>query len=45
MHLLVIGGVATGTKVAAKFKRLNRGAHVTVLNKTQDISYAGCNHT
>ena len=42
MHLLVIGGVATGTKVAAKFKRLNRGAHVTVLNKTQDISYAGC---
>ena len=42
MHLLVIGGVAAGTKAAAKFKRLNRDAQVTVLNKSQDISYAGC---
>ena len=42
MHLLVIGGVAAGTKVAAKYKRLDRGARVTVLSKSQDISYAGC---
>ena len=42
MHLLVIGGVAAGTKVAAKYKRLDRAAQVTVLSKSQDISYAGC---
>lgn len=42
MHLLVIGGVAAGTKAAAKYKRLDRAAQVTVLSKSQDISYAGC---
>ena len=42
MNLLVIGGVAAGTKAAAKYKRLDRAAHVTVLSKSQDISYAGC---
>ena len=31
MHLLVIGGVAAGTKAAAKYKRLDRAAQVTVL--------------
>ena len=30
MHLLVIGGVAAGTKAAAKYKRLDRAAQVTV---------------
>jgi len=42
MKLLVIGGVAAGTKAAAKFKRENRSAQVTVLSKSADISYAGC---
>ena len=42
MHLLVIGGVAAGTKAAAKYKRLDRAAKVTVLSKSRDISYAGC---
>ena len=42
MKLLVIGGVAAGTKTAAKFKREDRAAQVTLLSKSGDISYAGC---
>ena len=42
MKVLIIGGVAAGTKVAAKLKRENRSYEVTVLTKSKDISYAGC---
>lgn len=42
MKILVIGGVAAGTKVAAKLKREDRGAEVRILVKDKDISYAGC---
>lgn len=42
MKLLVIGGVAAGTKAAAKFKRVDRSAEVTLITKDRDISYAGC---
>ena len=42
MKVVVIGGVAAGTKFAAKFKRENRAAQVKILTKGSDISYAGC---
>ncbi len=42
MRVLIIGGVAAGTKAAAKIKRLNRQAEVTIVTKGRDISYAGC---
>ena len=42
MNVIVIGGVAAGTKTAAKLKRENRDANVTIYTKSQDISYAGC---
>jgi NADPH-dependent 2,4-dienoyl-CoA reductase/sulfur reductase-like enzyme/rhodanese-related sulfurtransferase len=42
MKVLIIGGVAAGTKVAAKLKRENRGCEVTLITKSKDISYAGC---
>ncbi len=42
MNVLIIGGVAAGTKAAAKIKRADRSANVTVLTKDEDISYAGC---
>lgn len=42
MKVLVIGGVAAGTKVAAKLKRLDRSAQVKILTMSKDISYAGC---
>lgn len=42
MNIIVIGGVAAGTKTAAKLMRQNRSANVTVYTKSTDISYAGC---
>ena len=42
MKVIVIGGVAAGTKTAAKLKRVNRSIDVTILTKDTDISYAGC---
>lgn len=42
MDVIVIGGVAAGTKAAAKLLRQDRSANVTVYTKSQDISYAGC---
>ena len=42
MKILIIGGVAAGTKVAAKLKREDRDAEVTILVKEKEISYAGC---
>ncbi len=42
MKVLIIGGVAAGTKVAAKLKRENFDCEVTILTKGKDISFAGC---
>ena len=42
MKVLIIGGVAAGTKVAAKLKCENQDYEVTILTKSKDISYAGC---
>jgi NADPH-dependent 2,4-dienoyl-CoA reductase/sulfur reductase-like enzyme/dissimilatory sulfite reductase (desulfoviridin) alpha/beta subunit/rhodanese-related sulfurtransferase len=42
MKVLIIGGVAAGTKTAAKLKRLDRNMEVTILTKDREISYAGC---
>lgn len=42
MKVLILGGVAAGTKIAAKLMREDRSALVTIINKGKDISYAGC---
>lgn len=42
MRVLILGGVAAGTKVAAKLLREDRSCEVTILTKGRDISYAGC---
>ena len=42
MKVIIVGGVAAGTKVAAKLKRENRSNEVIVLTKSKEISYAGC---
>lgn len=42
MKVLVLGGVAAGTKVAAKLLREDRSCEVTIITKGKDISYAGC---
>jgi len=42
MRVVVIGGVAAGPKIAAKVARLRPDAEVTVVEKGEHISYAGC---
>ena len=42
MKVIVVGGVAAGTKAAAKLKREDRNADIRILTKGKDISYAGC---
>lgn len=42
MKYVILGGVAAGTKAAAKLKRLDRQAEVKIFTKSADISYAGC---
>lgn len=40
--IVVIGGVACGPKAAARIKRLNPKADVTLIEKGELLSYAGC---
>lgn len=42
MKILIIGGVAAGTKCAARLKRLDRDAEVTLITRESGISYATC---
>lgn len=42
MKTVIIGGVAAGTKVAAKLKREKPHDEVVIYTKSTDISYAGC---
>lgn len=42
MKVVIIGGVAAGTKTAAKFKREHPQDEVVLYTKGSDISYAGC---
>ncbi len=42
MKYVILGGVAAGTKAAAKLKRCDRNAEVKIYTKGEDISYAGC---
>lgn len=42
LKIVVIGGVACGPKAAAKAKRCNLDAQVTLIEKGEWISYGGC---
>lgn len=41
-RILVIGGVATGPKAAARLRRLDPDSEITVVERQELISYAGC---
>ncbi len=41
-HIVVIGGVALGPKAACRFKRLEPGSTVTMVDQSSLISYGGC---
>ncbi len=40
--IVIIGGVAAGTKAAAKARRLDQNADIVVVEKGEYLSYAGC---
>jgi len=42
MRVVIIGGVAAGPKAASKITRLMPDAEVTILQKGEFLSYAGC---
>lgn len=42
LKVVIIGGVACGPKAAARIKRLNPDAEVTIIEKGELLSYAGC---
>ncbi len=42
MKIVVIGGVAAGTSAAAKASRTAPEADIVILERDEDISYAGC---
>jgi NADPH-dependent 2,4-dienoyl-CoA reductase/sulfur reductase-like enzyme/rhodanese-related sulfurtransferase len=44
-RVVVIGGVAAGPKIAAKVARLRPDAEVTLIEKGEHLSYAGCGLT
>ena len=42
MKIVIIGSVAAGTSVAAKARRNDEQAEITLYNADYDISYSGC---
>ena len=42
LKIVIIGGVAAGTKTAARARRRDAGADITIIEKDKYISYAGC---
>jgi NADPH-dependent 2,4-dienoyl-CoA reductase/sulfur reductase-like enzyme/rhodanese-related sulfurtransferase len=42
MRIIVIGGVAAGMSAAARARRLDETAHITVLEKGNYVSFANC---
>ncbi|MCW4048628.1 MAG: FAD-dependent oxidoreductase [Candidatus Bathyarchaeota archaeon] len=41
-NILIIGGVATGPKTAARLRRLEPDAEITIVERGDLLSYAGC---
>ncbi len=41
-RIVIIGGVAAGPKTAARARRLDPGADITIIERDKYISYAGC---
>jgi len=42
IKIVIIGGVAAGPKAAAKCRRLDQKAEITIIEKGYNFSYAGC---
>ena len=42
MNIVIIGGGAAGASCAARLRRLNENAKITILEQTSEISIANC---
>ena len=42
MHVIVVGGVAAGTKAAARARRVNRDIAITLYQEEAEVSYTAC---
>jgi NADPH-dependent 2,4-dienoyl-CoA reductase/sulfur reductase-like enzyme/rhodanese-related sulfurtransferase len=42
LHLVIIGGVAAGASCAARARRLSESAHITLIERGPDVSFANC---
>lgn len=42
LRLLIIGGVAGGASAAARARRLSESAHITIIERGPDVSFANC---
>ena len=42
LKLLVIGGVAAGASFAARARRLDENAEITMIERGNDVSFANC---
>lgn len=42
INIVVIGGVAAGASFAARARRLDENAHITVIERGPDVSFANC---
>ena len=42
MNILVVGGVAAGASFAARARRLNEAARITIIERGPDVSFANC---
>ncbi len=42
MHLVIVGGVAAGTKAAARARRVDPALTITVFQDEPEVSYSGC---
>ncbi len=41
-NIVIVGGVALGSKAACRFKRLEPRSHVTIIDQDRFVSYGGC---
>jgi NADPH-dependent 2,4-dienoyl-CoA reductase/sulfur reductase-like enzyme/rhodanese-related sulfurtransferase len=42
MNVIVVGGVAAGASFAARARRLNESARITIIERGPDVSFANC---
>lgn len=42
LRLVIIGGVAAGASAAARARRLDESAHITLIERGPDVSFANC---